>query len=96
MITFEEAEKIAFSKTGGMTVCDEYEKAYRFFDPYNDADGGCDIVVLKETGKAISFVQFILNYHPEKNPKRKTMYGVMDDGWSEEIRHYTQKAKESE
>ena len=87
MITFKEAEKIAFSKASGMTVCDEYKEAYRFFNPEDDTDGcGGDIVILKETGRAITFVQFIQNYHPEKKPSRRTMYGVMDDGWSEEIR----------
>ena len=98
MITFKEAEKIAFSKASGMNVCNEYEKAYHFFSKDIDTDGGFyDIVVMKEDGRTLTFTQFIQNYLPEKNPKRIEleyvetcgdipMIGIMDDGWSEEIR----------
>lgn len=49
--------------------CDEYEKAYVFYsdEEYEDGGNSC-VVILKETGKAITFVQFILEYHPEKEP----------------------------
>ena len=74
MITYEQAEEIAFAQTDGMSVCDEYEKAYRFFNPEDDKEGGSgDIVILKENGQPLTFTQFILNYHPEKTPKRKTL-----------------------
>ena len=98
MISFEEAEKIAFSKASGMNVCDEYEKAYHFFSKDIDTDGGFyDIVVLKENGRTMTFTQFLLKYYPEKNPKRINLIedcggveimtiGIMDDGWTEEIR----------
>ena len=98
MISFEEAEKIAFSKASGMNVCDEYEKAYHFFSKDIDTDGGFyDIVVLKEDGRTMTFTQFLLKYYPEKNPKRIELeyvetcggtptIGIMDDGWTEEIR----------
>ena len=98
MITFEEAEKIACSKASGINVCDEYEKAYHFFSKDIETDGGFyDIVVMKEDGRTMTFTQFLLKYYPEKNPKRinlvedcggaeiKTI-GVMDEGWTEEIR----------
>ena len=98
MISFEEAENIAFSKASGMNVCDEYEKAYHFFSKDIDTDGGFyDIVVMKEDGRTMTFTQFILDYLPEKNPKRieleyvencggTPLIGIMDDGWREEIR----------
>lgn len=97
MITFEEAERIALSKTMDINVCDEYEKGYHFYNKDNDSDGGFgDIVVLKENGRTRTFTQFILDCHPEKNPKRieleyvkncggTPMIGIMDDGWREEI-----------
>ena len=98
MITFEDAKKTALSKATGIDVCDEYEKGYHFFSKDTDSDGGFgDIVVLKENGRTLSFTQFILDYLPEKKPKRVDLegaenrggaptIGIMDDGWQETIR----------
>ena len=110
MITFEEAEKIALSRTMDINVCDEYEKGYHFFNKdikIETVGGFGDIVVLKENGRTITFTQFILDYLPEKNPKRieleyvencggTPMIGIMDDGWREEIQRAIQSAKEDE
>lgn len=81
MITLEEAEKIAFSKASGMNVCDEYEEAFHFFNPDEEKDGGNgDIVVMKEDGRTKTFVQFLLNHHPEANPRRIEIELIEDCG----------------
>lgn len=72
MVTFDEAYKIAISLTHNIDSCNEYEKAYHFFKKNNDIDGDAGPVVLKENGKAISFVSF-LDYKPERTPKKITL-----------------------
>ncbi len=69
MITFEEAKKIA----DGLTIynsCNEYKLGWHFFNKTKEeVTGDAGAVILKETGKAISFVSF-LEYHPEVHPKK--------------------------
>ena len=70
MLTYEEAKKIALKLNDRFNACNEYEKAYLFYEKTEDeTDGDSGAVILKANGKAINFISFILNYHPEKNPK---------------------------
>lgn len=70
MITYEQAKEIALSKNKRVNTCHEYKDGYLFFEKTDiEIDGDCGVVVLKETGRAIHFTSFILNYSPERNPK---------------------------
>lgn len=68
-MTLEKAISIAKGTGCKFNACDEYDKGYRFFDTESDADGDCGVVVIKESGRAIGFVTFLLNYSPEVTPK---------------------------
>lgn len=68
-MTYEEAKALALKLNDRVNTCREYKKAYHFFDKYYEGEGGNGVVILKESGRAINFVHFILNYHPETNPK---------------------------
>ena len=68
-MSYSECKKIALLLNYNVNSCREYKDAYYFFDNESNADGDDGVVVIKETGKAISFINFILNYSPEKNPK---------------------------
>ena len=73
MITYEQAKEIAVKASKKVNACNEYEKAYHFFKKLNDGEfieGDNGVVVLKETGRAINWISFILDYHPEKSPKQ--------------------------
>ncbi len=78
-MTLEKAIRIAKGTGCKFNACDEYEKGYRFFDAESDADGNCGVVVLKETGKAINFVAFLLDYSPEVTPKHISLKTVKRD-----------------
>lgn len=73
-ITFEQAKKRALSISDKFNICYEYKDAYHFFDT-NDSDviGALEIVILKESGKEIGFTSFLLDYHPERNPKKRKL-----------------------
>ena len=65
-MTFDEARKIAENLNRNINACHEYESAFHFFDSSSDADGDSGVVVLKKDGKTMHFVQFLLDYSPEK------------------------------
>ena len=70
-LTYEEAKKIALSLNKGVDACNEYSAAYHFFkDTDEEIDGDAGVVVMKDTGKAKSFPQFIVEDHPERTPNR--------------------------
>ena len=66
----EEAIDIAKASGCKFNACSEYEKGFHFFDKDSDADGDAGVVVVKETGDAINFVTFLLDYAPEVTPKK--------------------------
>ena len=70
-ITFEEAKARALAFNKNVNVCYEYKVAYHFFDT-NDAEtvGAMELVILKESGKEIGFTNFLLDYRPERKPKK--------------------------
>ncbi len=60
MYTREEAEKIANDLLDApVKNCTEYEKAYYFTDGIPAIGGYHDVAVLKESGEAISFLEYI-------------------------------------
>lgn len=70
-VTYEEAKEIALKWSEDINSCNEYAKGYHFYKHYTEeVVGDCGVVVLKETGKITHFVDFILDYHPERNPKK--------------------------
>lgn len=69
MISFEDAKAKAKSLCKTVNACNEYDKGYRFFDKSSEADGENGVVIVKENGDALTFIQFITRYHP--NPKFK-------------------------
>lgn len=69
MMSYGECKEIALSKNSKVDTCREFEEAYHFFEKDNDSDGDNGVVVLKENGKALNWVPFILNYHPNPNAK---------------------------
>ncbi|MBQ9709211.1 MAG: hypothetical protein IJV67_01125 [Clostridia bacterium] len=72
MVTYEQAKEIAVKANKKVNTCNEYKKAYHFFKKLNEdeiVEGDNGVVVLKENGRAINWITFILDYHPEKNPK---------------------------
>ena len=65
-MTYDEAKNIALSLNRRVNACNEYTKAYHFFEERDEEiDGDAGVVVLKDTGRAIDFVQFILSVQPE-------------------------------
>lgn len=70
-MTFEEAKKQAMKLVDGVNVCDEYKDAYHFFhDGNQEVDGEYGVVIMKDSGKELSWITFIMDYKPETNPKR--------------------------
>ena len=76
MVSFEVAYEIALSLDSTINSCNEYKDAYHFYE-YTDyeVDGNDGPVILKESGKAINFIAFIMNYHPETTPKKLVIPG---------------------
>ena len=68
-MNYEQAKEMALSLNSSFNACHEYKIAYHFFEKTDvDVDGESGAVILKQSGKAINFISFILDYHPEKNP----------------------------
>lgn len=69
VITYEEAKAIALKANKRVDTCREFEEAYHFYEKEDDSVGGFGVVVLKESGRAIQWTTFLLDYNPEKFPK---------------------------
>ncbi len=72
-MTYEEAKEKALKINPKFNACKEYKIAYCFYDKHDKTfrEPGNDIIVLKETGEVLTLTAFIMNYHPERNPKSK-------------------------
>ena len=62
MISYEDAKKIALELNSDVNSCYEYDNAYNFFDKNEVGAGDKSVVILKEDGKALNFVNYILDY----------------------------------
>lgn len=69
MITYKQAKKIALELNDEINTCNEYDIAYHFFNKDDNSVGDKSIVILKETGEAINFTSFIIDYLPNKETK---------------------------
>ncbi len=71
-MTLEEALTIANEVYGDVNVCYEYKKAYHFiYETDDEIDGENGVVIIKESGDAIGWMEFITDYMPEVKPIRK-------------------------
>jgi hypothetical protein len=43
-------------------MCYEFNNAYRFLDKNDDSDGDKSVIILKKDGKALNYVNYILDY----------------------------------
>lgn len=69
-MTYKKAKQLALGMNHKFNACREFEKAYHFYKKSDvETDGDFGAVILKDDGRAINWVDFILNYHPETNPK---------------------------
>ena len=69
--TYSECKKIALEKNPKVNACYEYDNAYRFFEESNEEiTGDFEVVVLKESGKAMGWVQYMFAFHPSKDLNR--------------------------
>lgn len=66
---YDEAKKIALKLNKTINACREFEKAYHFYEKTDEEIiGDFGVVILKSNGKAIDWITFIMDYHPEKTP----------------------------
>ncbi len=62
MLTFDEARKIADEAVGGLNCYTEHEKSFVFSNDMEEGEGGpYPIVIVKETGKAVTYLHAVLN-----------------------------------
>lgn len=64
MISYIEAKKKAQDIIPDINACLEFPNAYRFFSKSNELTFGglTDIVILKDNGMAVSFVEYVDKY----------------------------------
>ena len=68
-MTYQEAKKIALSIDEEMDTCHEYETAYAFSCSKGEVTYDDRIVVvIKETGEAVNWIQFIMDFEHEQFP----------------------------
>lgn len=62
MLTLDEARKIADETVGGLNCYTEYEKSFVFDNDEVSCEGGpYPVVIVKETGKAVTYLHAVLN-----------------------------------
>ena len=62
MISYDLAKQKALELNSDVNACYEYDNAYNFFDKNEVGAGDTSVVILKEDGKALNFVNYILDY----------------------------------
>ncbi|MBO4893906.1 MAG: hypothetical protein J5562_03200 [Clostridia bacterium] len=69
-LTYSECKKIALEKNPKLNACYEYENAYRYFEKTDvETDGDFEVVVLKETGRTMGRVQYMIDFSPPTDSK---------------------------
>lgn len=62
MLTFDEARKIADEAVGGLNCYTEHESSFVFSNDIEEGEGGpYPVVIVKETGKAVTYLHAVLN-----------------------------------
>lgn len=62
MLTLDEARKIADETVDGLNCYAEYEKSFVFDNDEVSCEGGpYPVVIVKETGKAVTYLHAVLN-----------------------------------
>ena len=62
MLTFDEARKIADEAVGGLNCYTEHGKSVVFSNDMEEGEGGpYPVVIVKETGKAVTYLHAVLN-----------------------------------
>lgn len=64
-VDYRLAKAIACRADGRVDACNEYERAFHFFRRDYDGEGYDGVVVLKDTGKVISWMTFLTECHPK-------------------------------
>ena len=62
MISYDLAKQKALELNSDVNACYEYDNAYNFFDKNEVGAGDKSVVILKEDGRALNFVNYILDY----------------------------------
>lgn len=62
MISYEDAKKKALELNSDVNACYEFNNAYRFLDKNDDSAGDKSVIILKEDGRALNYVDYILDY----------------------------------
>lgn len=70
MISYDLAKRKALELNGGVNECYEFDNAYRFLDKNDDSTGDKSVIILKEDGKALNYVNYILDYATSNKMKR--------------------------
>jgi len=73
-MTYSEAKETALKRNPDYNACHEYAAGFHFFTKTDaEIDGDSGVVVLKENGRVIDFVPFLLDFHPEKEPTERAL-----------------------
>lgn len=70
MISYNYAKQKALELNSDVNACNEYDNAYNFFDKNYEGVGDKSVIILKEDGKALNFVDYILDYATSNKMKR--------------------------
>lgn len=62
MISYDLAKQKALELNSDVNMCYEFNNAYRFLDKNDDSDGDKSVIILKKDGKALNYVNYILDY----------------------------------
>lgn len=69
MFSYEDAKKKALELNSDVNACYEFNNAYRFLDKNDDSTGDKSVIILKEDGRALNYVDYILDYATSNNLK---------------------------
>ena len=69
MISYEDAKEKALELNGDVNTCFEFNNAYRFLDKNDDSVGDKSVIILKEDGRALNYVDYIMDYATSNNLK---------------------------
>ncbi len=62
MISYDLAKQKALELNSDVNTCYEFNNAYRFLDKNDEGVGDKSVIILKKDGKALNYVNYILDY----------------------------------